>query len=207
MSTTFEFDHSETVESTGGKYASKPGKYHFMITQAIANPAKKDGTPMMGCLQVDMEIVAGTDPTQVGKTFEARLWKGKPDDKDKGEMANKKLSCLAVALGGQHVPGGKGGIDIANIASRQIVAELAMRPDKEGKERLDISYANIFHVDDEKVKDVPKSEDFLGYIPKHFRRDPALLANAVTNAITSTPANVSAPASSAPVATGALADC
>ena len=130
MSQVFEFDQSESVESTGGKYASKPGKFHFMITQAAANPAKKDGTPMMGCLQVDMEIVAGTDETQIGKTFEARLWKGKPDDKDKGEMANKKLSCLAVALGGQHVPGGKGGIDIANIAARQIVAELAMRPGK-----------------------------------------------------------------------------
>lgn len=205
MSQVFEFDQSESVESTGGKYASKPGKFHFMITQAIANPAKKDGTPMMGCLQVDMEIVAGTDETQVGKTFEARLWKGKPDDKDKGEMANKKLSCLAVALGGQHVPGGKGGINIDNIAARQIVAELAMRPGTDGKERLDISYANIYHVDDEKVKDVPKSQEFLTLIPKHFRRDPGLLANAVTNAITGTTPN--APAPSAPVATGALADC
>jgi hypothetical protein len=205
MSEVFEFDQSESVESTGGKYASKPGKYHFMITQAIANPPKKDSTPMMGCLLIDMEIVAGTDPTQVGKTFEARLWKGKPDDKDGGEMANKKLSCLAVALGGQHVPKGKGGIDIANIASRQIVAELAMRAGTDGKERLDISYANIFHVDDDKVKDVPKNQDFLGYIPKHLRRDPALLANAVTNAITGTTPN--APAPSAPVATGALADC
>lgn len=202
MSTdTFEFDQSETVESTGGKYANKPGKFHFMIVQAVAHPAKKDGTPMMGCLQVDMEIVAGTDPTQVGKTFEARLWKGKPDDKDRGEMANKKLSCLAVALGGQHIPHGKGGIDIANITARQIVAELAMRPGSDGKERLDISYAKIFHVDDEKVKDVPKNPEYLSLIPKNFRRDPSLLANAVANAITGTP-NATTTA-----ATGALADC
>lgn len=198
---TFEFDQSETIESTGGKYANKPGKFHFMIVQAVANPAKKDGTPMMGCLQVDMEIVAGTDPTQVGKTFEARLWKGKPDDKDGGEMANKKLSCLSVALGGQHVPKGKGGIDIANITARQIIAELAFRPGTDGKERLDISYANIYHVDDEKVKDVPKNPEYLGLIPKHFRRDPALLANAVAGAINGT----TAPAATPPV--GALADC
>lgn len=202
MSTdTFEFDQSESIESTGGKYANKPGKFHFMIVQAVANPAKKDGTPMMGCLQIDMEIVAGTDPTQVGKTFEARLWKGKPDDKDKGEMANKKLSCLSVALGGQHVPKGKGGIDIANITARQIVAELAMRPGSDGKERLDISYANIFHVDDENVKDVPKNPEYLSLIPKHFRRDPSLLANAVANAITGTPNGTTQ------AATGALADC
>lgn len=205
MSQVFEFDQSESIE-TGSKYASKPGKFHFMITEAIPNPPKKDGSAMMGCLQVDMEIVAGTDSTQVKKTFEARFWKGRPEDKDGGEMANKKLSCLAVALGGQHVPKGKGGIDIANIAGRQIVAELAMRPDRDGKERLDINYANIYHVDDEKVSEVPKSQEFLSLIPKHFRRDPGLLANAVTNAITGTTPNVSAPAPSAP-ATGALADC
>lgn len=191
MSTaTFEFEQSESIESSGGKYANKPGKFHFMITGATVNPPKKDGTPLMDCLQVDMEIVAGTDPTQVGKTFEAKFWKGKQDDKDGGEMANKKLSCLAVALGGQHTPHGKGGIDVANITSRQIVAELAFRLDTNNKERLDISYANIYHIDDDRVKDVPKNQEYLGLVPKSFRRETSAPANTVAKASQTTQTTV-----------------
>ncbi len=218
MSTdTFEFDQSKSIESTGSKFASKPGKYHVMIIQALANPPKKDGTPIMDCLQVETEIVAGTNPTEVGKSFNLRLWKGKPEDKQAGlagdekaesryQMACRKFSRLLVAQGGVHNEGPTI-LTLTPMVGRQIVLELSMRPDSNGKEQLDLHYDNIYHVDDDKVKDVPKNQEYLSLIPKHFRRDPSLLANAVAGAVTGSVPSGTVPAGAKAVATGALADC
>lgn len=171
MSTgSFEFDQSESTESSGGNYCKLPGKYHFVITGMTPNPSKKNGEPMMNCLQVDMEIIGGTVPSEIGKTFEANFWKGKDTDKDQGEMANLKLTRLSLALGGQHVPRGKGAIDVANAKGRQIVMELAMRVGTDKKERCDVNYANIWHIDDPAVRDVPKDADFIALCPTQFRK-------------------------------------
>ena len=194
MSTGFEFDQSESTESSGGNYCKLPGKYHFIITAMTPNPTKKNGEPMMNCLQVDLEIVGGTVPSEIGKTFEANLWKGKESDKDGGEMANLKLTRLSLALGGQHTPKGRGVIDIKNSVGRQIVAELAMRMGKDNKDRPDINYANIYHVDDPAVKDVPKSAEYLSFIPANLRKT----ASEIPAPAAAPPAT--APAQSAPAA-------
>ena len=164
----FDFDQSESVESSL-PYLREPGKYHVVVTGLDPNPATRDGRPLDG-LRVECEVLSGTTEKQAGKTFETLLFRGKETDKDKGEMAKKKLTRLAVAFGGQHSPGGKGKIDTDACIGRQIVIDVAKNTGKDGKERLEINYSNIYHVDDPEVADVPKDASALGVIPRELRK-------------------------------------
>ena len=178
----FEFDQSESTENAA-PYLKKPGRYHVVVTELDGNPSSRDGKPM-DALKVGFEVLDGTEKSEIKKAGEMLLWKGKPTDKDGGEMANKKLTRLAVAFGGQHSPGGKGKIDLVGSLGRQIVVD--MQPRKSGdKEYLDVNYANIYHVDDPAVADVPKSEASLALIPAAWRKQS--VASVVSSIAPSTP--------------------
>jgi hypothetical protein len=196
----FDFDQSESVEGGGGKYVKKPGKYHFLVTELNAEAINKNGQPIDG-LKVGLEVVEGTDKTQIGHILETILFRGKPTDKDQGELANKKLTRLSLAFGGQHSPGGKGGINTETDIGKQLVAEVAER-ERDNKKFIDLAYAEIYHVDDPAVAAVPKSADALKLIPPALRKkfDPPSAGSTTSTPITPAPSGTNGAVMSAPVA-------
>jgi len=186
----FDFDQSESIENSL-PYLREAGKYHVVVTGLDSSPATRDGRPLDG-LRVECEVLAGTTEKQNGKTFETLLFRGKATDKDGGQMANKKLTRLALAFGGQHSPGGKGRIDTETCIGRQIVIDVAKNTGKDGKERVEINYSNIYHVDDPEVADVPKDASALGVIPRELRKLSPTSAVPMTSTTTSVPAVASA---------------
>lgn len=177
---------TESIEG-GGLYASKPGKYHVVVTEFTENPTKKDHTPINNAaVRVTYEILNGTDPDEKGKSGNVLFFEPKkPDD-----FNSKKLTRLVVALTGNHKPGEETELTEADAVGRQMVLDLATERSEDGKyENLNIKYLGLYHVDDPEVRDVPKDQEYISLIPDELRKKP------VTDLVG---AGASAPAAPAP---------
>lgn len=164
----FEFDQSEEMEGAGG-YLSKPGTYHLIIANVDPEPHSKDGKPLNG-LRVEGEVLEGTEQSELKKTFEFLLFAPKATDKNNGEMAKRKLTRLAYALGfiATHQPGQRISIDCEAAVGRQIIAKFS--ESESGKKFVDLNYSDIYHVDDPAVEHVPKLQSALVAIPAELRK-------------------------------------
>jgi hypothetical protein len=181
----FEFETSDSIEQGG--WLDKEGTYHFFITGVDPEPANKDNVPLApGTLRIDCEVMAGTASDQAGKTQEITLFPPKATDKNNGEMARKKFTrlFLATCLLQEFKPGQKVSVDVMQLVGRQFVAKIVKRTSDKGKDFYELSYADIWHVDDPTVKDVPKNLDSLKLIPADQRK--VFPTNADTAAASST---------------------
>lgn len=188
MSTVYEFEQSESIDTTGGKFVDKPGKYHAIITAINPNPIKKDQTPMLNCLQVDIEILDGTDKTQIERTLQCNIRTlvrdgDKPDSDKALKFKAERLTRFFVAVGFPHVPGQKTKINLDEIPGRQLVVELTHQLD-DGKPTkwIEIAGSHIYHVDDPTVDKVPKNADFIAGIPEALRKRSTKIAKTTTPA-------------------------
>lgn len=170
----FELDQPESVATSGGNYLALPGSYHLMVTAIEDNPTKKDGSPL-DAVRVQCNVLAGTTEGCAGSIYELLLWKPTLKSKNNGEWQKKILArfFLAVNVMRQHQAGQRVAIDTTKAIGQQFVAKLALK-DKENSDekRLELNFADIYHIDDPAVERVPKDLQSLALITKENRKKP-----------------------------------
>ena len=161
----------QTQSIENSQYASKPGRYHVTVTQFVENPADKNDIPMEGALKLGVEILNGTDASEIGKSFNTTFFPPKEDNDGKEDFNTLKLTRLIVALTGEHKPGEETELTEADAIGRQMVIELDNRKDKKSdKVYFDLRGANLWHVDDAEVSNVPKDQQWIGLIAPELRK-------------------------------------
>lgn len=206
MSTSFDFD---APESLGGHsdLLSEAGTYHLLVMDVFPD-VMPDGKSILtgGGFSVILSTLAGTVAGQEEKPLNLIFGNPKPDatEKSKGMAAAKKGAFfIACDLMRPDQLGARGlKISLDDAKGRQVIATL--EPDsRTGKEKfLQLSYANMYHVDDPRAKDFPKAPAALALLPKSLRHDAAYFAKLLEKR----PASASAPVRQTQLTASQLAD-
>lgn len=172
----YEVEMPENMDAGGGEFIEKSGWYHLAVVAVDESPTDRKGQLISG-FKASVCVLAGEHADQTKKTADLTLWNPKPTDKNNGEMAKKKQARFLAATcvidpAIKPSPGKKVTVDINNAVGRQLVARIEMR-EVDGKKYSDFHFADIYHVDDPAVVNVPKLESALKLLPKELRRDPA----------------------------------
>jgi len=160
--------------TTGGSFLSEPGSYHLVVTDVTEHPTKKDGSLIDNAMfKASLSVLDGTTPHQSDKSTDLIFFHPKPDATEGGKkLAKKKLDRFFLSTGlatrEQLEKGDQLDISLDNCVGRQIVAKFEMS-DYGDKPQLQLSYAEIYHVDDPEVKAVPKKADALKLIEAALR--------------------------------------
>lgn len=167
----FDFDAPNDVGGSG-KFLSEPGTYHFTVL-AIHDGTLSDGKPMKGGgFTAGLAVLTGTVDGQKEKEINLAFFNGKLDAKDQGEFARKKQAAFLIATG-LLAPSdlGKKGlkIDLQDAVNRQLIATLEVDESSE-KKYLQLSYANVYHIDDPRAKNFPRSVEAVSLVPKEQRK-------------------------------------
>lgn len=180
----FSFDAPETTQGEGGGL-SVPGTFHAVINDVVEGQTAK-GKPIDG-LTVTFEVLAGTVDGQAGKTRSETLFVPSLQDIQREEqsgtpsMPRKKLAALFIAANAMSPEqlGKPVNIDVATLVGQQLVIKFEHQKEKDGQGKytietqyIQISYSDIFHVDDPAVAAVPKNDESLSLI-EPAKRHPA----------------------------------
>ena len=172
----------ETTEDIGGsgsdQYLNEPGTYHMIVTSVAENEGPK-GNPIVG-FTVGLSVLDGTAKGQKDKSTNLCLFSPDQSKSDKSrKWARMKQTAFVVASGVLEPSklGGKVQINLQTAVGRQIVA--TFESDDSGK-YMQLSYANIYHVDDPRAANFPKDKEALAIIPKDQRKDAAYFASLMT---------------------------
>ena len=175
MSMQFQFEQPPEGEDKPA-FLSKPGFYHVAVLAQNPQPIGKNQQYIDG-LEVQFGVLAGTHLDQFDTSYTCIFIKGNANHSDGGRFCNLKLLKLFTALGllGEHAPGQQTTLDTSLLVGRQCVIEVESKKNSEGSKNpdgfhIEFKGAQVFHVDDPAVKDVPKHPEFLGIIPKELRR-------------------------------------
>lgn len=179
-----EIDLPESMEGESN-FLETPGTYHTAVLAVDENPTTKDGQPIDG-FKVHFCALDGTTPGQQKKEFELTFYNPKPTDKKNGEFAKRKQARFAMATGilPQAQPGQRVSINLQDAMGRQLVMELEPRIDQktgQPSKFLQLAWANIWHVDDPAVAQVPKDAGALSLLPANLRRSADSFATAKAN--------------------------
>lgn len=159
-----------------GNFLSEPGTYHFAVLAVDEKPTSKDGRPLDG-FKAHCCALEGTAQGQAKKEIELMFFAPKMSDKNNGELAKRKMARFAAACGilPASAPGQRVTVDLQQAAGRQFVAEVERGTDAAGNATkfLQLAWANLWHVDDPAVKDVPKDAAALGLLPATLRKTAA----------------------------------
>ncbi|TWU22484.1 hypothetical protein Pla52o_35410 [Novipirellula galeiformis] len=174
----FNFDAPEDVNNGGG-FLNEEGIFHIIVTNCREGEGNK-GKPIDG-FTFEFDVLAGTVENCTGKTGGQSIFS--PDlskEQSKQDAARRKLAAFFIASSildpnqlGQSVK-----IDLSGMVEKQLIIKLVrqMKQDEAGNwnvptKFLEISYSDIWHVDDPQVKDIPKNADALAMIPEEQRHD------------------------------------
>lgn len=174
---------TETTQGEGGGLR-EAGTYHVVVND-VREGESRNGKAIDG-LTVTFEVFDGTVKGQGGKTHtESFFVPTLQDDEKKAGMKLRKLTALAIA-GNVMQPSQLGAeldIPFASMVGSQMVVKFdhQMEMDGDGKytipsKYLQVSYSDMYHVDDPDVSGVPKSADAIGLIPKPHRHDESWFA-------------------------------
>lgn len=168
----FEYEAGGDL-SNGGQWLSDPGTYHMLITDISEEPTSKDGTLVPNAaFRVTCAVCDGTVPGQAEKTTDITFFRPKATDKNEGAFARKKIDRFLVATclmtEEQVLEKAKVRIDLQEAVGRQFVVKL--EKEKEDSKFLSLSFADIFHVDDSAVANIPRSKEHLSLIDKKLRK-------------------------------------
>jgi len=180
----FAFDAPETTTGEGGGLTT-PGTYHLVINDVREGESAK-GSPIDG-LTITVEVMDGTVKGQAGKTRSESLFLPSLKDLEKEEknngapcMARKKLAALFIATNAMKPEqlGKPVNVDTAAMVGQQCVIKFDQQMEMGGDGKfnvptqyIQISYSDIFHVDDPDVAAVPKNAEALSLIAKECRHD------------------------------------
>jgi hypothetical protein len=156
--------------NTGGKFLSEPGTYHLAVTAVDENVTNKDGQLIdNAAFRIHVEVLDGTVAGQKEKTKDIIFFHPKPSQANGGAFARKRIDRLFLAanLMGMDAVGGKEVVfDLSKMVGQQIVAKFQMDDDNK---YVELAFADIFHVDDLAVKDIPKDKAMMALIPSGCR--------------------------------------
>lgn len=189
------FEQPEDIAGGGGNFVDKPGVYHMLVTDTDENPAKKDGSPL-DAVKVSLSCLTGTNPEQKDRSFDLLMW---APEEGGGEMPNKIRSrfALATCLIGHHQPKQKTSVETSDAIGRQLVCKLRWRQKKDDvsgewkdTDRLELSFADIWHVDDPEVAKtgIKLDQDSLAMIPAALRKPVTQAVKAGGNGVVTNPA-------------------
>jgi len=164
----------ETSEDIGGGasdlYLQQPGTYHCVITDVSEGRGPK-GNPINGFM-AELTVLDGTTEGQKDKQTNLVLFS--PDlskSQANQDWARKKQTAFVVASGLLDLAklGRKVDIELDDCKGRQIIIQFDS-DEYDGKSRLQLAYANIWHVDDPRAAKFPKDKGSLDIIPKSLRK-------------------------------------
>lgn len=163
------FEAPEDLSSGDSNRLSEPGTYHLIITN-VREGEGPNGKPCDG-FTFEADVLAGTTEGCHGKTVKETIFAPNFKSSDDAQkMSRKKLAAFFIASDAMTPDqlGKSVNIELSEAVGKQIVAEFdrQMEKDAQGKytvptKYIQISYANIYHVDDPDVKDVPKHKEAL----------------------------------------------
>jgi len=166
----------EMPEEFGGEsnFLKEPGTYHCAVTQVLEGTGPKGG--IIDGFTVGLDVLAGTTNGQEGKVINVTLFNPRLDQSENGKaMARRKQGAFLIAANvvnpatrGQRVT-----VDLQKAVGQQIVCKFAKDEREGGGDYLQLSYADIWHVDDPHCANVPKREDAIAMIPATLRHDAA----------------------------------
>lgn len=170
-----EFDASgfapEDLEQKGSATVNKNGFYHTLIKGL--NQEKQEGK--IPAIRVDMEVLAGENEDQVGRTHYHRVnlakWnENKTDVVPLSEGSTKNILRFFTNLGlisKEEAAGKKVRLPWERLDQFQLIVEIKNEPYKDEKTgEMKDSYripfgCNVWKVDDERMSKVPKDPDAL----------------------------------------------
>lgn len=160
----------DAPESLGGsKFLDVPGTYLFHVVDVRDGKMVGKEEKLISGFSMSLQVAAGE---HAGKEFNLTLFDAKLTDKDEGAFARKKqfAFCVAADLLKPSDLGKPVSYDPEDGKERFIVARLEKGRDER---YLDLSYSDIFHVDDPRAPKHERSDDVLSLIQKQFRHDAA----------------------------------
>lgn len=171
----YEVDMPDSFEQDN-TFLTEAGTYHFGILAVDEQPVSKAGQPLNG-FRVSCSVLDGTVQGQAKREIDLLFFAPKPTDKNGGEFAKRKIARFALATGilSDPKPGQRVTLDLQEAAGRQFIAEVEHQKDQASGQPtkfLQLAWANIWHVDDPEVRDVPKSAQALALLPPELRRKP-----------------------------------
>ena len=139
------------------QFLDKPGTFHVLVLEVDENPVSGNGE-VMHAIRLRGRVLAGTDPTQVGRTVSALLTNPNMNHKDGGAFATKVHLRLAKAVAAisQAAPGQAVSVDWSLAKGKQCVIEFAWNKGTDGVERVGVKGGGIYHVGDPEVASIPK---------------------------------------------------
>jgi hypothetical protein len=170
---TYGFDAPATADA-GGSFLSTPGWYHFLIIEMNDSPKKGDGGLLDG-FKVTANVLDGSPRSDDGKQCSEvdkhcgiMFFSPSMSARDGGEFARKKIArfFLATNLMKSDQLGNKIDVNLQDAIGEQFVAKIDITED--GR-YCELSFAEIYHIDDAKVRDIPKSTDEIAHIPPENR--------------------------------------
>lgn len=143
--------------SSGGSFLREPGTYHVCVVDVNYMPSRKDGTLIdNAAFKVYLEVLAGTVAGQEGKSAEITFFHPKVQSKNEGAFARKKIDrfLLAVGLISEADKTKEVEPELELAKGRHFIVKLELDDDEK---YLQVAFADIYHVDDPCVKEVPKN--------------------------------------------------
>lgn len=178
------FDAPEDLSGGDSNRLSEPGTYHLVITN-VCEGEGPNGKPCDG-FTFEADVLAGTVEGCAGKTVKETIFAPNMKSSDDAQkMSRKRLAAFFIATDVMTPDqlGKSVNIEVSAAVGKQLVAEFdrQMEKDAAGKytvpsKYIQISYANIYHVDDPDIKDIPKSKDALGMRDAGSKHDASYFA-------------------------------
>ena len=168
-----EFEASEDVGGGSGGFLNEPGTYHLIVDDVLDGKLS-NGDSMKG-FTLKLKALAGTVDGQAGNTVNLALFNAKTDvdASENGKLWARRKQTACLIAGNLLTPaqlGQKVSIDIGKLKDQQLVVKFTKDEDKK---YLDLSFADIWHVDDPRAEAIPKCAEHLAFIPKTLRHDAA----------------------------------
>jgi hypothetical protein len=159
------------VQGVGGGWLKCPdhiGTFLMQITQSMEQAVDSKQKPLDGW-KSSLSVICGTVPGAEGLQFDLILWNPKPDDEKQWDLRKQAAYLIATGLCTEKQLGTPVSIELADATDRFVFVTLG--PNKDG-DRLQLHYADIFHIDDPRAAKFPRSERHFALLPAHMRRDP-----------------------------------
>lgn len=147
------------------------GVFHFQVKDVKVGEMAHGDKALDG-FSAKLSVLEGEHS---GKEIGINFLNGQPTHKDGGESCNRKQAAFCIAtnlLTPAQLTGGEVSFNEEDARGQQVVAEMRLgKANDSGKRYLELFFSNIYHVDDPRVKDVPKNAAALSIIPAELRRN------------------------------------
>ena len=156
-----------------GSRLSKEGTYHLTITSVDEPPIYSNGEKLIASamFRLNFLIHAGTVDGMKDKICNEMFFEPKEDNEKKKAFVIKKMDKLLVATSmmSEEEVESQAEVEFSwqALRGRQMVVKFAKGKD----DYINMNFTDMWHVDDPKVKSVPKDQGALSILPKSQRRD------------------------------------